>query len=57
MPDDFGYFGKGFSGYSQYMQAFKRNNSGGGAPSGRGAGCLSTLALLALGAGLLFLIF
>ena len=29
MPDDFGYFGKGITGYAQYMTAFNRNNGGG----------------------------
>ena len=55
MPDDYGYFGKGFSGYSHYMQAFERNNGGGKKPDGGGkGGCLSTLVLLTLGVALLF---
>jgi len=29
MPKDFGYFGKGLTGYAQYMTAFNRNNGGG----------------------------
>lgn len=57
MPDDYGYFGKGFSGYSHYMQALERNNGGGKKPGGPKGGCLSTLALLTLGAALLILIF
>ena len=57
MPDDYGYFGKGFPGYSHYMQAFERNNGGGKKPGGPKGGCLSTLALLTLGAALLILIF
>ena len=58
MPDDYGYFGKGFSGYSHYMQAFERNNGGGKKPGGGGkSGCLSTLMLLALGVALLLCLF
>ena len=44
MPDDYGYFGKGQSGYTQYMQAFERNNGGKKPPSGKG-GCLTCLLL------------
>lgn len=43
MPDDFGYFGKGITGYTHYMQAFERNNGGGKKPSGGKGGCLSCL--------------
>lgn len=48
MPKDFGYFGKGLSGYTHYMQAFDRNHkkSGGGGNRPRG-GCATT-ALLCL---------
>ncbi len=45
---DFGYFGKGITGYTHYMQAFERNNGGGKKPSGGNGGCLTTVALLAL---------
>ena len=58
MPDDFGYFGKGTTGYVQYMEAFNRNNSnngGGKNPRGSG-GCLTALALLALGFTAVFLV-
>jgi len=48
MPDDFGYFGKGITGYTHYMQAFNRNNGGGKKPSGGKGGCLTTLILLLL---------
>lgn len=30
MPKDYGYFGKGSSGYAHYMQSFNENNGGGG---------------------------
>lgn len=45
--DDYGYFGKGATGYAHYTQSFNRNfGSGGGGgkrPSGGGgnSGCLS----------------
>ena len=45
MPDDFGYFGKGLTGYVQYMTAFDRNKGGGKRPSGGKGGCLTTLLL------------
>lgn len=44
MPDDYSYFGKGTTGYVQYMQAFERNNGGKKPPSGKG-GCLTCLLL------------
>ena len=56
MPDDFGYFGKGYSGYSHYMQAFERNNGGGKKPGGAKGGCLSTLLLLSLFTALILMI-
>lgn len=40
--DDYGYFGKGSTGYAQYMTAFNRNfggsSGGGGNHSGGGGG-------------------
>ena len=48
MPDDFGYFGKGQTGYTHYMQAFERNNGGGKKPSGGKGGCLTSVLLLVL---------
>ena len=44
---DYGYFGKGDTGYAQYMTAFNRNfggssgghNNGGGGGGGDGSGC------------------
>jgi hypothetical protein len=45
MPKDFGYFGKGLTGYTHYMQAFNRNNGGGKPPPGGKSGCLSCLLL------------
>ena len=48
MPKDYGYFGKGSSGYAHYMQSFNENNGGGGhggGGGGDGSGCF--LAILA----------
>ena len=36
---DFGYFGKGASGYAHYNEAYKRDHGGGGGGNG-GCGCL-----------------
>ena len=54
---DYGYFGKGDTGYAQYMTAFNRNfggsfggggggnhNNGGGGGDGSGCGCLIAIA-------------
>ena len=49
---DYGYFGKGDTGYAQYMTAFNRNfggSSGGGGGSGgdgSGCGCLIAIAVV-----------
>ena len=46
---DYGYFGKGDTGYAQYMTAFNRNfggSSGGGGGDGSGCGCLITIAVV-----------
>ncbi len=47
---DYGYFGKGDTGYAQYMTAFNRNfggSSGGGHNnSGSGCGCLIAIAVV-----------
>jgi hypothetical protein len=43
MPSDFGYFGKGLTGYTHYMQAFDRNNGGGKKPDGGKSGCLTCM--------------
>ncbi|MDP3446776.1 MAG: HFLK protein [Eubacteriales bacterium] len=48
MPDDFGYFGKGLSGYTHYMQAFDRNKGGGKKPDGGKGGCLTIVLLILL---------
>lgn len=48
MPDDFGYFGKGITGYTHYMEAFERNNGGKKRPRGGKNGCLTALALMLL---------
>ena len=52
---DYGYFGKGDTGYAQYMTAFNRNfgdssgggghNNGGGG-GGDGSGCLIAIAVV-----------
>lgn len=49
---DYGYFGKGDTGYAQYMMAFNRNfggSSGGGGGGGgdsSGCGCLIAIAVV-----------
>ena len=46
---DYGYFGKGDTGYAQYMTAFNRNfggSSGGGGGDGSGCGCLIAIAVV-----------
>ena len=48
---DYGYFGKGDTGYAQYMTAFNRNfggSSGGGGGGGGGdsSGCLIAIAVV-----------
>ena len=48
---DYGYFGKGDTGYAQYMTAFNRNfggssgGSGGNHNNGGGCGCLTAIIL------------
>ena len=54
---DYAYFGKGDTGYAQYMTAFNRNfggspggggnhNNGGGGGDGSGCGCLIAIAVV-----------
>ena len=47
---DYGYFGKGDTGYAQYMTAFHRNfggsSGGGGGGDGSGCGCLIAIAVV-----------
>ena len=48
---DYGYFGKGDTGYAQYMTAFNRSfggssGGGGGGGDGSGCGCLITIAVV-----------
>ena len=47
---DYGYFGKGDTGYAQYMTAFNRNfggsSDGGGGGDGSGCGCLIAVAVV-----------
>lgn len=49
MNDDYGYFGKGTTGYVHYMQAFNRNNGSGGGGRKPGGGCLTVLLALTIG--------
>ena len=44
---DYGYFGKGDTGYAQYMTAFNRNfgGSSGGGGGGDGSGCVCLIAI------------
>ena len=46
---DYGCFGKGSTGYAQYMTAFNRNfggSSGGGGGDGSGCGCHIAIAVV-----------
>ena len=43
--DDYGYFGKGLTGYAHYMEALKDSGSGGGGRRGKG-GCVSGLLII-----------
>ena len=47
---DYGYFGKGDTGYAQYMTAVNRNfggsSGGGGGGDGSGCGCLIAIAVV-----------
>ena len=47
---DYGYFGKGDTGYAQYMTAFNRNfggsSGGGGGGDSSGCGCLIVIAVV-----------
>ena len=47
---DYGYFGKGDTGYAQYMTAFNRNfggsSGGGGGNHNNGCGCLIAIAVV-----------
>ncbi len=57
MSQDYGYFGKGISGYIHYNLAFKRNFPGDKKPPGNlKSGCLTALILLFSGSVLLLLI-
>ncbi|MBQ7858971.1 MAG: HFLK protein [Faecalibacterium sp.] len=51
MSADYGYFGKGSTGYAHYMTAPKRNfgSGGGGGSPGCMPGCLSMAAVMVLG--------
>lgn len=49
MQDDFGYFGKGISGYIHYNLANDRNNGGNGSGNGgggSGGGCIVVIAVV-----------
>ena len=43
MSDDYGYFGKGITGYVHYNEAVKRSSGGGG-----GGGCSTTVLVLVI---------
>ena len=43
MPCDYGYFGKGSTGYAQYMTAFRRSRKSGGGGGRRQGGCFLLL--------------
>ena len=43
---DYGYFGKGDTGYAQYMTAFNRNFGGSSGGGGDGSGCLIAIAVV-----------
>ena len=46
---DYDYFGKGDTGYAQYMTGFSRNfggSSGGGGRDGSGCGCLIAITVV-----------
>lgn len=43
--EDYGYFGKGLTGYAHYMEALKDSGSGGGGRRGKG-GCGSGLSII-----------
>ena len=43
---DYGYFGKGDTGYAQYMTAFNRNFGGSSGGGGDGCGCLIAIAVV-----------
>lgn len=45
--DDYGYFGKGITGYVHYNEAVKRSSGGGGGNgSGGNGGCLITILIV-----------
>ena len=41
--DDYGYFGKGLTGYAHYMEALKDSGSGGGGRRGCRGRCATTI--------------
>ena len=43
--EDYGYFGKGLTGYAHYMEALKDSGSGGGGRRGK-SGCGSGLVVM-----------
>ena len=49
MSDDYGYFGKGTTGYVQYMEAYNRSHGGGGGGRKPRGGCLTVLLTLTIG--------
>ncbi|MDD4698662.1 MAG: HFLK protein [Oscillospiraceae bacterium] len=57
MGGDFGFYGKGFDGYTHYMQAFNRSTKGGGGgqrPPRGGSGCLTLIVAAVVVAFIIF---
>ena len=59
MANDYGYFGKGSSGYAHYMQTFNAAHGGGGGGKGGGSngGCLGVVLVILLAGRVLLLPF
>jgi hypothetical protein len=45
MDDDYGYFGKGITGYVHYNEAMKNSGGGGGGGGGSRGGCLTVMII------------
>ena len=59
MANDYGYFGKGSSGYAHYMQTFNAAHGGGGGSKGGGSngGCLGVVLVILFAGRVLMLPF
>jgi len=49
MPNDYGYFGKGFDGYVHYMQAVDEAKRGGSKRPPSKSGCLTSVLFICSG--------